>query len=83
LKGRQFVIGDEYTIADMAIYPWIDPYTKAPLDLTPYAEVVRWRAAIQARPATKRAYAQGDFNQPSAEMSEEQRKILFGQGAKR
>ena len=81
LKGREFVTGDDYTIADMATYPWIDPYTKAPLDLTDYPNVVRWRAAIEARPATKRAYAQGDFNKPS-ELSEEQRKILFGQGAK-
>jgi GST-like protein len=82
LKGRKFITGDEYTIADMACYPWIDPYTKAPLDLTDFPEVVRWRAAIEARPATKRAYAQGDFNKPSAELSDEQRKILFGQSHK-
>ncbi len=82
LKGREFIVGDEYTIADMACYPWIDPYTKAPLDLTDYPDVVRWRAAIEARPATRRAYAQGDFNKPSAEMSDEQRRILFGQGGK-
>ena len=82
LKGRAFIAGDAYTIADMACYPWIDPYTKAPLDLSDFPEVVRWRAAIEARPATKRAYAQGDFNKPPAEMSEETRKILFGQGHK-
>ena len=82
LKGRAFITGDEYTVADMACYPWIDPYTKAPLDLTDFPEVVRWRAAIEARPATKRAYAQGDFNKPSSELSEEQRKILFGQSHK-
>jgi GST-like protein len=82
LKGREFITGNTYTIADMACYPWIDPYTKAPLDLTDFPEVVRWRAAIEARPATKRAYAQGDFNKPSAEMSEETRKILFGQSHK-
>ncbi len=83
LHGRAFICGDEYTIADMASYPWVDPYTKAPLDLTPFPEVRRWREAIEGRPATKRAYAQGDFTRPSAEMSEESRKILFGQGAKR
>jgi GST-like protein len=83
LKNRPFIVGDVYTIADMACYPWIDPYTKAPLDLTLFPDVVRWRAAIEARPATQRAYAQGDFTRPTAEMSEEARKILFGQGAKR
>jgi GST-like protein len=82
LKGRSFIVGDDYTIADMACYPWVDPYVKAPLDLTSFPEVLRWRAAIEARPATQRAYAQGAFNKPTAEMSEEARKILFGQSAK-
>ena len=83
LKSHRFIVGDAYTIADMACYPWVDPYTKAPLDLTPFPEVVSWRAEIKARPATQRAYAQGDFNKPPDEMSEETRKILFGQGTKR
>ena len=47
LDGRAFIAGDEYTIADMACYPWIDPYTKAPLDLAPFANVRRltWATA--------------------------------------
>ena len=36
LAGRAFVAGDAYTIADMAAYPWINPYDKAPLDLSPF-----------------------------------------------
>ena len=83
LQGRTFICGDDYTIADMASYPWVDPYTKAPLDLSPFQNILRWRAAIQERSATQRAYAQGDFAKPPAEMSEETRKILFGQSAKR
>lgn len=79
LKDRAFICGDEISIADFACYPWVDPYVKVPLDLSPFPEVVRWRAAIEARPATKRAYAQGEFNKPPAEMSDETRKILFGQ----
>jgi GST-like protein len=78
LAGRAFIGGDDYSIADMACYPWIDPYAKAPLDLTPYPEIVRWRAAIRARPATQRAYARAkEFARPT-ELSEEQRRILFG-----
>src|SRR3546814_2235892 len=57
LAGREFIAGDEYTIADMACHPWINPYEKAPLDLEPFPEIRRWHAAIAARPATKRAYA--------------------------
>jgi GSH-dependent disulfide-bond oxidoreductase len=83
LKEREFICGEEYTIADMACYPWIDPYSKAPFDLAPYPEVRRWREAIRARPATARAYAQGDFNSQPAQMTDEARKILFGQGSPR
>ena len=79
LAGRAFVAGDDYGIADMACYPWIDPYAKAPLDLEPFAEVRRWRDAIRARPATQRAYARSkEFARPT-ELGEEQRKVLFGQ----
>lgn len=83
LAGRAFIAGDDYTIADMACYPWVNPYTKAPLDLAPFAEVRRWHAAIAARPATQRAYAKTTEVNPSAgqPLSEEERRVLFG-GAK-
>ncbi|MGJ4728297.1 glutathione binding-like protein [Luteimonas sp. SDU101] len=80
LEGRRYIAGDEYTIADMAAYPWIGVYDKAPIDLSPYPEVMRWQAAIAARPATRRAYALArevnpDLGKP---MSEEQKRVLFG-----
>jgi len=83
LAARRFIAGDDYTIADMACYPWINPYSKAPLDLAPFANVRRWRAEIAARPATERAYARGvEINPPSNKpLSDEERCILFGQGA--
>jgi len=83
LHGREFIAGDEYTIADMACYPWIDPYSKkAPLDLSPFPEVRRWRADIAKRPATRRAYERGRVLKRSGEMTEAERKILFGQRAR-
>lgn len=80
LQGRAFLLGDDYTIADMACYPWIDPYKTAPIDLEPYPEVRRWCAAIRARPATGRAYALTRQVNPQAgqPLSEEARKALFG-----
>ena len=80
LAGRAFVTGDDYTIADMAIYPWIGVYDKAPIDMAPYPEVRRWHAAIQARPATARAYALAKQVNPDAgrPMGDEQKKLLFG-----
>lgn len=85
LDGRDFIAGSEYSIADMACYPWISPYDKAPLDLAPFANVRRWQAAIRARPATQRAYALSKRVNPDAgkALSDEEKKILFGQGARR
>jgi GST-like protein len=80
LAGRRFIAGDDYTIADMACYPWINPYSKAPLDLAPFAQVRRWHEAIAQRPATQRAYARGvEVNPPRDQpLDEEARRILFG-----
>jgi GST-like protein len=79
LKDRAFIAGDAYSIADMACYPWISPYAKAPLDLAPFVEVQRWRDAIRARPATQRAYARAKEIDRPTELSDEQRRVLFGQ----
>ncbi|MFC3550673.1 glutathione S-transferase N-terminal domain-containing protein [Lysobacter cavernae] len=77
LQGREFIAGD-YSIADMAAHPWINPYTKAPLDLTPFANVRRWHAAIAARPAAQRAYALAERYGAQREMTPEMHQILFG-----
>lgn len=77
LKGREFIAGD-YSIADMACYPWIDPYGKAPLDLSSFDHLRRWRDAVAARPATQRAYALGKSVSTSRELTDEMRERLFG-----
>ena len=84
LEGRAFIAGGEYSIADMAAYPWINPYTRAPLDLTRFPNVERWHSDIAARPATRRAYALATQVNPDAgkPLSDEEKKILFGQGAR-
>ncbi|MFC4726636.1 glutathione S-transferase N-terminal domain-containing protein [Coralloluteibacterium thermophilus] len=81
LAGRAFIAGDEYTIADMACYPWVDPYAGAPMDMTPFPEVRRWKEAIAARPATQRAYALTAQVNPNAgkPLGEDERRQLFGQ----
>ncbi|MBO3276351.1 glutathione S-transferase N-terminal domain-containing protein [Pseudomonas schmalbachii] len=56
LAGRAFVAGDDYSIADMAIYPWIVPYQWQSQDLDDFLNVKRWFESIKARPATVRAY---------------------------
>lgn len=81
LADRPFVAGDDYTIADMASYPWILPEAQGQ-DLSEFQNIARWHAAIKARPATERAYAKGKEIQPApAPMSDEAKKVLFGQTA--
>ncbi len=82
LAGKPFVAGENYSIADMAIYPWIVPHENHKQDLDDFPNVKRWFEAVAARPATIRAYAKGEEIRPSdAPMTDEQKKILFGQTA--
>jgi len=78
LEGREYIAADMFSIADMAAHPWINPYTKAPLDLTEFANVRRWHEAVAARPAVKRAYALAERYGAKREMTPEMHKILFG-----
>ena len=79
LANREF-IADDYSIADMACYPWIVPHERQQMKLEDFPNVKRWFETIRARPGTVRAYAQGDF-QRDREMTPEMRKVLFGQSA--
>jgi len=82
LAGRAFVAGSDYSIADMAIYPWIVPHEAHKQDLADFPNIKRWFDAVTARPATIRAYEKGgEVRSYAAPMSEEQRKVLFGQTA--
>ncbi|HET7776557.1 MAG TPA: glutathione binding-like protein, partial [Azospira sp.] len=85
LEGRDFIAGTgrgEYTIADMACYPWIVPHDKQGQNLDDYPNLQHWFEAIQARPGTQRAYAQAaQFAPDIPAMTDESRRILFGQDA--
>ncbi len=80
LAGRDFIVGREYTIADMACYPWVIPERQGQ-DMDDFPNLKRWHASIRARPATERAYARAkEVNpKPTAIRSEEERRVLFGQ----
>lgn len=57
LEDRPFVAGEEYSIADMAIYPWIVSHKWQEQNLDDFPALKGWFERIQARPATQRAYA--------------------------
>lgn len=79
LQGREFIAGD-YSIADMAAYPWIVPHQAQQQNLADFPNVKRWFEAIQARPAVQRAYAVADTINTQNTMTDEAKAILFGQG---
>jgi GST-like protein len=55
LEGRDFVAGD-YSIADIAIWPWISRFEWQEVDLNKFLNVKRWYTTIAARPAVQRGY---------------------------
>jgi len=81
LADRAFLGGD-YSIADMAAYPWVVPYERQGQKLEDFPNLKRWFEAIRARPATVRAYEKAkSINTQTGITTEEQRRILFGQTA--
>jgi GSH-dependent disulfide-bond oxidoreductase len=80
LAGRAFIVGAEYSIADMAAYPWVIPDRQGQ-DMDDFPQLKRWHASIRARPATQRAYARAKEVNPQGPRphTDEERKILFGQ----
>jgi GSH-dependent disulfide-bond oxidoreductase len=82
LADRAFIAKD-YSIADMAIYPWIVPYERQGQNLADFPHLKRWFEAIRARPAVARAYEKAKAVNPNAGgiRTAEERAILFGQTA--
>ncbi len=80
LADRPFVAGD-YSIADMAAYPWIVPHERQRQNLDDFPHLKRWFHEIRERPATVRAYELAKEINTQNVMTEEAKKILFGQTA--
>jgi GSH-dependent disulfide-bond oxidoreductase len=76
LADRPYLAGD-YSIADMACYPWVRNAEREPEQLETLPNLRRWLAALGARPAVKRGLAvMADI--PQAPLSDEERSILYG-----
>lgn len=80
LADREFVAG-AYSIADMACYPWVVPHEAQGQNLADFPHLKRWFETIKGRAATQRAYALAADFDTNTEMTEERRKVLFGQTA--
>jgi GST-like protein len=82
LADRPYLAG-EYSIADMASYPWIVPWERQGQKLSDFPNLQRWFEAIKARPAVVKAYAWAPKINPGQGgiRTAEERAILFGQTA--
>jgi GSH-dependent disulfide-bond oxidoreductase len=86
LQGRDFV-ADAYSIADMAIWPWIVPWKAQGIELDEFRALKAWFERVGAREAVQRGMKLGEeFRRPlqgSGKDAEEARKALFGQRARK
>jgi GST-like protein len=80
LADREFMAG-AYSIADMASYPWVVPHQRQGQDLNNFPHLKRWFESIAERPAVKSAYARAAEINTAPTVSEESRRLLFGQTA--
>ena len=81
LADRSFLAG-EYSIADMAAYPWTVPWERQGQKLDDYPNLKRWWHAMHERPAVKKAYEIGMSYRSNRQNTDPSvAKILFGQSA--
>lgn len=77
LADREFLAG-EYSIADMAAWPWVVPHERQGQNLDEFPHLKRWFETLRARPAVQRGFAVGSELR-NAPMDDKARAILFGQ----
>jgi GST-like protein len=82
LEGREHIAG-EYSIADIAVAPWVGFRAMHDIDLDPYPNVSRWFAAFQRRPAVQRGLAAGSDVWGDEPLSDETKRKRFGRSRTR
>jgi len=78
LAQSAYIACDQYTIADIAIMPWLRSHKRQKVDMDRYANVKRWFDAINARPAVVRGLAVLAERRKEGPMNDKTRENLFG-----
>ena len=77
LKDSRYIACDEYTIADIAIFPWLRSWQNQGIDWADYPRLKKWFDTIAARPAVQRGVAVlAERRKPITD--DKSREILFG-----
>lgn len=84
LKDREYLAGD-YSIADMAAYPWVRPYKRQGQDLAEFPHLEAWYRRMHDRPAVARAIVVGQKEREKWDLSKDKnaKSVLFGQRARK
>jgi len=80
LADRDYIAGD-YSIADMAAYPWIVPHKRQQQNLSEFPHLKRWFGTMRVRPAVKRACERAREINKRPVVSDKSKTVLFGQTA--
>jgi GST-like protein len=78
LSEVPFLAGEEYSIADIATFPWLRNAERRGIELADYPAVKRWHDMIAARPAVQRGVAVLAERQRRGTMTDAEREVLFG-----
>ncbi|RVT97858.1 glutathione S-transferase family protein [Rhodovarius crocodyli] len=78
LSESPYLAGPDYSIADIATFPWIRNPGRRGIDLAAYPAVQRWHDAIAARPAVQRGVEVLSQNQRTGPLTDEARENMFG-----
>lgn len=81
LQGRDWMVGDAYSIADMICWPWVLIAKPLGVDLSPFQSLSAWRQRVKTRPAVQRAVSLGKEHRRAAPPTDAERKLLFQQDA--
>ena len=79
--GRAYLCGD-YSIADMAAYPWVVPHERQRQDISRFPALQQWLERVRYRPATQKAYELAKSINTAPTVDDKSKGILFGQDAK-
>lgn len=78
LSENTWLAGDEYTIADIATFPWTRTSEGRGIDMSAFPNVSRWHAAMQERPGVQRGLDVMKEQQRRKPMTDEEKEVLFG-----